>query len=139
VLGRDGLGAGEGGGEQGVVGQEVDLAGQAPRGLEQRLLGGGLEEGNLCAGAVQAMGEVGAQLVTGEGRQVVQVVVEVESSRSVEAAASALRPDIELPGAVRWVCSIAGGAAAGSASAAAPRKRWGSRRRKRSRHEGLQK
>ena len=35
--------------------------------------------------------------------EVEQVVVEVESSASVEAAASALRPDIELPGAVRWV------------------------------------
>jgi hypothetical protein len=35
--------------------------------------------------------------------EVEQVVVEVENSRSVEAAASALRPDLELPGAVRWV------------------------------------
>ena len=35
--------------------------------------------------------------------EVEQVVVEVEGSASVEAAASTLRPDIELPGAVRWV------------------------------------
>ncbi len=32
-----------------------------------------------------------------------QVVVRVEVSRSVEQAAAFLRPDIELPGAVRWV------------------------------------
>jgi hypothetical protein len=35
--------------------------------------------------------------------EVEQVVVEVEGQASVEAAASALRPDIELPGAMRWV------------------------------------
>jgi len=35
--------------------------------------------------------------------EVEQVVIEVEGSSSVEAAASVLRPDIELPGAVRWV------------------------------------
>jgi hypothetical protein len=35
--------------------------------------------------------------------EVEEVVVKVEGSSSVEAAASALRPDIELPGAVRWV------------------------------------
>lgn len=35
--------------------------------------------------------------------EVEQVVLEVEGAASVEAAASALRPDIELPGAVRWV------------------------------------
>lgn len=32
-----------------------------------------------------------------------QVVLRVEASRSVEQAAVSLRPDIELPGAVRWV------------------------------------
>jgi len=32
-----------------------------------------------------------------------QVVLRVEASRSVEQAAASLRPDIELPGAVRWV------------------------------------
>lgn len=35
--------------------------------------------------------------------EVEQVVIEVEGAASVEAAASALRPDVELPGAVRWV------------------------------------
>jgi hypothetical protein len=35
--------------------------------------------------------------------EVEQVVVKVEGQASVEAAASALRPDIELPGAMRWV------------------------------------
>jgi hypothetical protein len=32
-----------------------------------------------------------------------QVVAAVEEARSVEAAADKLRPDIELPGAVRWI------------------------------------
>jgi hypothetical protein len=35
--------------------------------------------------------------------EVEQVVVRAEGSASVEAAAAALRPDIELPGALRWV------------------------------------
>jgi hypothetical protein len=35
--------------------------------------------------------------------EVEQVVVRAEGSASVEGAASALRPDIDLPGAVRWV------------------------------------
>ena len=35
--------------------------------------------------------------------EVEQVVVTVEQARSIEAAADQLRPDIELPGAVRWV------------------------------------
>jgi hypothetical protein len=35
--------------------------------------------------------------------EVEQVVIEVEGAASVEAASAALRPDIELPGAVRWV------------------------------------
>ena len=44
-----------------------------------------------------------AARLVGSLDEVEQVVVEVEGSASVEAAASALRPDIELPGAVRWV------------------------------------
>lgn len=35
--------------------------------------------------------------------EVEAVVVRVEGSKGVESAASALRPDVELPGAVRWV------------------------------------
>lgn len=35
--------------------------------------------------------------------EVEQVVLKVEVSSSVEKAADALRPDLELPGAVRWV------------------------------------
>jgi hypothetical protein len=34
--------------------------------------------------------------------EVEQVVAEVAAATSLEAAAAALRPDIELPGAVRW-------------------------------------
>ena len=36
-------------------------------------------------------------------QQVETVIERVEAAPSVEAAASALRPDIELPGAIRWV------------------------------------
>jgi hypothetical protein len=41
--------------------------------------------------------------------EVEQVVRKVETSTSVEAAASVLRPDIGLPGAVRWVRRRLGG------------------------------
>ena len=68
VLGGDGLGAGEGGGEERVMGEEVDLARQAAGGLEERLEGGGLEEGKLGAGERQAVGEVGGDLVAGQAR-----------------------------------------------------------------------
>jgi len=44
-----------------------------------------------------------AARLSGDLDEVEQVVVAVEESRSIEAAASVLRPDIELPGAVRWV------------------------------------
>lgn len=44
-----------------------------------------------------------AARLVGSLDEVEQVVVKVEGSASVEAAASALRPDIELPGALRWV------------------------------------
>lgn len=44
-----------------------------------------------------------AARLTGSLDEVEQVVEAVEGHRSVEAAASVLRPDIELPGAVRWV------------------------------------
>jgi hypothetical protein len=41
--------------------------------------------------------------LTGSLDEVEQVVVTVEESPSIEAAAGKLRPDIDLPGAVRWV------------------------------------
>jgi hypothetical protein len=44
-----------------------------------------------------------AARLVGSLDEVEQVVAKVEDSTSVEAAASALRPDIDLPGAVRWV------------------------------------
>lgn len=40
--------------------------------------------------------------LTGSLDEVEEVVVTVEESRSLEAAASVLRPDIELAGAMRW-------------------------------------
>lgn len=44
-----------------------------------------------------------AARVSGSLDEVEEVVVKVEASSSVEAAASKLRPDIDLAGAVRWV------------------------------------
>jgi hypothetical protein len=44
-----------------------------------------------------------AARLVGSLDEVEQVVIEVEGESSVEVAASKLRPDIDLPGAVRWV------------------------------------
>jgi hypothetical protein len=44
-----------------------------------------------------------AARLTGDLAEVERVVATVEASPSVEAAADKLRPDIELPGAIRWV------------------------------------
>jgi hypothetical protein len=44
-----------------------------------------------------------ASRLSGTLDDVERVVCAVEGARSVEAAADMLRPDIELPGAVRWV------------------------------------
>jgi hypothetical protein len=44
------LGFGERGGGQRVVGEAIDLTRHALGGLEQRLDGGGLEQGQLAAG-----------------------------------------------------------------------------------------
>jgi hypothetical protein len=44
-----------------------------------------------------------AARLTGDLAEVERVVAMVESSPSVEAAADQLRPEIDLPGAVRWV------------------------------------
>ena len=43
-----------------------------------------------------------AARLSGSLRGVEAVVVEVEQAKSLEAAADRLRPDIELPGAIRW-------------------------------------
>ena len=58
------------GGER-VVGDAVDLARQALGGVEQRLDSGGLEQWQLTAGELQAVCEIGGQLLTGEPAQVV--------------------------------------------------------------------
>ena len=44
MLAGDGAGLVEGGGEEGVVREAVDLPGQAAGGLEESLEGGGLEQ-----------------------------------------------------------------------------------------------
>jgi hypothetical protein len=71
MVGRDGSCARESGGEEGVVSEEVDLAGQSAGSLEEGFLGGGVEEGELGAGEAESVGEVVRELVTGQGRQVI--------------------------------------------------------------------
>ena len=62
VPGVDGPGVVDGGGCEGVVGDAVDEPWQAARALEQRLDGGGFEQGEFAAGEAQAVGEVGVEL-----------------------------------------------------------------------------
>ena len=71
MFGGDGADAGEGRSMEGVVGKEIDLAGDPAGGLEEGLEGSGLEEGDLGAGPAEAMGEVGGDLVAGQSGQVV--------------------------------------------------------------------
>ena len=71
VFGVDGARLGERGGRQGVVRGAVDLAGQSAGGLEQRLDGGRLEQGQFAADEAQPMGEVVVQLVAAEAADVV--------------------------------------------------------------------
>ena len=71
VLGADLSQLGQCGGGQRVVGGAVDLARQALGGLEQRLDGSGLEQRQRAAGQLQAVGEIGGQLLAGESAQVV--------------------------------------------------------------------
>ena len=56
VFGVDGAGLGEGGGGERVVGDAVDLPGQAAGALEQGLGGGRLEQRQFAAGEAQAVG-----------------------------------------------------------------------------------
>ena len=71
MVGGGDLGFGERGGHQGVMGQEIDLAGQTGGGLVERLLGGGVEEGDGGAGQLETMGQVGREFLAGERRDVV--------------------------------------------------------------------
>ena len=61
----------DGGGGQGVVGDAVDESWQTARALEQRLDGGGFEQGDLAAGEAQAVGEVMVEFVAVEAGEVV--------------------------------------------------------------------
>ena len=63
VFGIDGASAVEGSGREGVMGDPVDLAWEAARGLEQRLGGGRLEERQFAASQTQAVSEVGVEFV----------------------------------------------------------------------------
>ena len=53
------------------MGDAVDLAGQAAGGLEEGLEGVGLEQRQVAAGQVQAVGEVGLEFVAGEAGELV--------------------------------------------------------------------
>ena len=63
VLGGDGARVVEGARRQGVVGDAVDLPGQAAGSLEQCFCGGRLEQRQLAAGQLQTVGEVGVEFV----------------------------------------------------------------------------
>jgi hypothetical protein len=52
------------------VSQSIELSRHALGGLEDRLDGGGLEEGQLAAGETQAMGEVVGQFLTVKAAEV---------------------------------------------------------------------
>ena len=71
VIGVDGARLGERGGRQGVVGDAADLPWQSAGGLEQRLDGDRLEQGQFAAGEAQPMGEVVVELVAAEAADVV--------------------------------------------------------------------
>ena len=58
VLAGDGFRFVDGGGGERIVGEAIDLSGQAVCGLEQCFDDGGLEQRQLTAGEVQAMDEV---------------------------------------------------------------------------------
>jgi hypothetical protein len=62
MLGGDGLRPVDGGGEEGMVGEEVDPSRQGVGGLEDGLDGGRLEEWELASGEAEAMLEVGSEL-----------------------------------------------------------------------------
>jgi transposase len=71
VLGGNRPGPGEGGGMEGVVSEEVDLARDSAGGLGECFEGSRLAEGDFGAGMAEAVGEVGGEPVAGQGRQVV--------------------------------------------------------------------
>ena len=61
----------EGGGGEGVVGDAVDLAGQAPCALEQGLDGGSLEQGQFASREAEAVLEIGVDLLSIEAGEMV--------------------------------------------------------------------
>src|SRR5206468_9793717 len=70
VVGGGELGARERGGDEGVMREEINLARQTRRRLEERFDGSRLEERELGAGETEAMGEIAGELGAGEGRHV---------------------------------------------------------------------
>ena len=71
VLGVDGLCVVQGGGGERVMGDAVDLSGQAAGALEQGLDGRGLEQRQFASGEAQAMADIGVDLVAVEAGEVV--------------------------------------------------------------------
>ena len=71
MVGRREFRTGECGGDQGVVGQQIDLARQTGGGLEERFFGGGLEEREFRAGESQPMRQIAGEFVAGERGHVV--------------------------------------------------------------------
>ena len=71
MVGIDGAGLVQRCGGECVVGDAVDLARQSTGALEQRLDGGGFEQGQFAAGEPQAVGEVVVDLVALEPGEMV--------------------------------------------------------------------
>src|SRR5437773_6197036 len=71
MVNRREFGAGEGGRDQGVVREQVDLARQTGGRLKERFFGGGFEERELRAGESQPMRQIAGELVAGERGHVV--------------------------------------------------------------------
>jgi len=71
VVGGGELGACEGGGQQRVMGEEIDLAREAARRLVEGLFGRGVEERDLDGGQPQALREIAGEFRAGQRGHVV--------------------------------------------------------------------
>ena len=106
VLGVDGAGIVECSGGQRVVGDAIDEPGQPARGLEQRLDGGGLEQGDFAAGQTLSVDEIVVEFAAVEPREVMahdEALGERFVAGHGEAAAQLGQPDQEQAQAVLGV------------------------------------
>ena len=67
----DGLGPTDGRGEKRMMGEEIDFSRESSGGLEQSLMGGGLEESEFCSRASQSVLDIRSDFVARERGQVI--------------------------------------------------------------------